>query len=255
MSEENPYQTPESELTQPVEGHIGGSLESALAGNYTFSIAQLLSFGWQKTSGFKAAFWLGAIIYCIASGLVNRLSSAISNGLGFASSFALGINPFTLVPSFLITLILGALVYSLAVGLFLMAINRAADKPVKAGDLFKYWPKLVPIFITYLLMTLLTLIGFCLFILPGIYLSIAYLFALPLLVDKNLTPWEALEASRKAIHHHWGHVFGFCLAMLGLVLVSLIFIGIPLIWLLPTCALAMGRLYIIMFGLEARVIA
>ena len=31
----------------------------------------------------------------------------------------------------------------------------------------------------------------------------AYLLAIPLVVERGLSPWQALEASRKAITQHW----------------------------------------------------
>lgn len=253
MSAENPYQAPESELIQKVEGHVGGSLAGALAGDYKFSIVELMLFGWHKTHGFKGVFWLATLVYVMVSGAVGQLGTWFSAIIGLKSGLEPGDSFTSGIPSMLLSLILGALVYSLAVGLFVLAINRAADRPVKPGDVFKYFPKTLPIFVTYLLMMLLTLLGFCLLILPGIYLSIAYLFALPLLVDKNLSPWEALEASRKAVHHQWLRVFGLVLMAGVLSLLSILLLGIPLIWLLPASAVAMGKLYIVMFGLEARV--
>jgi len=42
---------------------------------------------------------------------------------------------------------------------------------------------------------------------PGIYLSIAYGMTLPLLAFNELGAWQAMEASRKAITHHWWRIF------------------------------------------------
>ena len=57
------------------------------------------------------------------------------------------------------------------------------------------------------LIGVLTLLGAVLCLLPGIYLSIAWLFATPLIIDKKLGAWEAMELSRKLVTRHWFMVF------------------------------------------------
>jgi uncharacterized membrane protein len=50
---------------------------------------------------------------------------------------------------------------------------------------------------------------FC--ILPGIYLGVAWIFAIPLAIDKKLEFWPAMELSRKVVSHHWWTIFGMML--------------------------------------------
>ena len=67
-------------------------------------------------------------------------------------------------------------------------------------------------------------------------------------VERGLTPWQALEASRKAITQHWFKVFGLFL-LLGLItLISAIPLGIGLVWTIPLFVIAMGVLYRTIFG-------
>jgi uncharacterized membrane protein len=54
---------------------------------------------------------------------------------------------------------------------------------------------------------LLLCVGFVLCYLPGIYLSIAWMFAWNLLADKRGSFWECLEMSRQAVTAHWGWAF------------------------------------------------
>ncbi|MNG14005.1 hypothetical protein D3C84_977260 [compost metagenome] len=68
------------------------------------------------------------------------------------------------------------------------------------------------------------------------------------MVERGLSPWQALEASRKAITQHWFKVFGLCL-LLGLItMVSAIPLGIGLVWSIPLFVIAMGVLYRTIFG-------
>ena len=59
-----------------------------------------------------------------------------------------------------------------------------------------------------LVSSVLGFIGFLCCILPGIYLMVAWMFTFPLILDKQLGFWEAMEVSRKVVTHHWWTIFG-----------------------------------------------
>jgi uncharacterized membrane protein len=54
---------------------------------------------------------------------------------------------------------------------------------------------------------ILTGVGFLFCILPGIYLGVAWMFTFPLVIDKRLGFWEAMELSRRVITHRWWSMF------------------------------------------------
>jgi len=95
---------------------------------------------------------------------------------------------------------------------------------------------------------ILLTIGFCLFILPGIYLSVGYMLTLPLIMEKGLSPWQAMEASRKAIHKRWWTVLFTFILMSIITTLSAIPLGIGLIWTVPMCSVLVGILYYHFFG-------
>jgi uncharacterized membrane protein len=51
-------------------------------------------------------------------------------------------------------------------------------------------------------------LGFMVLILPPIYLSVGWVFSLPLIIDKQMEFWPAMCASRKMVGKHWWLVFG-----------------------------------------------
>ena len=104
-------------------------------------------------------------------------------------------------------------------------------------------------------MYIMVLIGFLLLVIPGIYLMIAYYMAMPLVVEKGMSPWQALETSRKAVTHRWFSVFGFFIVIAIILVVSSIPLGLGLIWTLPMVMIAYGILYRNMFGVEAETVA
>lgn len=99
-----------------------------------------------------------------------------------------------------------------------------------------------------MLVTVLVYLGTLLLILPGIYLGVAYLLAMALVVERGLSPWQAMEASRQAIGQHWFKVFGLLLLLGAILLVSALPLGIGLIWSLPLSVAALGVLYREIFG-------
>ena len=50
-------------------------------------------------------------------------------------------------------------------------------------------------------------VSVCFCILPAIYLAVAWVFALPLVADKKLFFWSAMELSRKVVTRVWFEVF------------------------------------------------
>jgi len=66
---------------------------------------------------------------------------------------------------------------------------------------------------------LLSIFAFALCVAPFIYLSVAWAFAEPLVIDKRLGFWEAMELSRKRVTQHWLTVF--CLLLVtGIVIIA-----------------------------------
>lgn len=69
------------------------------------------------------------------------------------------------------------------------------------------------LFLGRFIVTILVALGFLCLILPGIYLSTAWLFTLVLIIDKRLNFWPAMELSRKVITRHWWKFLGFAIVL------------------------------------------
>ena len=42
---------------------------------------------------------------------------------------------------------------------------------------------------------------------PAVYLTVCWVFSMPLVIDKQINFWTAMELSRKVVNMHWGSVF------------------------------------------------
>ena len=161
------------------------------------------------------------------------------------SGFTLEFTQLAEVVGSLLNLAIG---YPVMAGVMMMGLNRAAGRPVYYQMSLQFFAKALPIFILMAVMTIMVSLGLILLIIPGMYLVIAYMFALLLMLDKNMSPWEALETSRKAVTHHWFKIFGIGFVMGLIMVISILPLGIGLIWTLPMMYIMNGLLYQRIFG-------
>ncbi|WP_437883205.1 hypothetical protein [Pseudomonas sp. LRF_L74] len=240
----NPYAAPASNL-QELDLSKVPSIEEALNRGYDYTISDVLSESWERVKGTKGIIIGGALIYYAVMMLATFILGFIFGLIGLADESTItGI----FIGQFVVSIIASACSYPLLAGVNMVGIRRAADQPVSFNEIFAHMGRFVPVLLTGLLMMVLIYIGMLLFVLPGIYLSVAYMLAIPLVVERGLSPWQALEASRKAISQHWFKAFGLFL-VLGLIMaVSAIPLFIGLVWTLPMFIIGMGILYRIIFG-------
>lgn len=234
---DNPFAAPRSDLTPEVAGVAAGGLAAAVAGDTGWSIGAVLEEAWRLTRGFKGTFWLAALAMVGVNFLVNFLLEVIARSTQQPLLVAAGSLAATVF-----------LIWPLQAGVLMLGVNRAAGLPVRTamvGDYLGRWLKIAGLL---LLQILLVGIGFLLFILPGIYLGVSYVLAQPLLLDRDLGVWQALETSRKATWHCWLRMFGLLAALAGLGFAAVLTLGIGLIWLGPLAVLVLGVVYRRMFG-------
>jgi hypothetical protein len=236
----NPYEAPKADLNaQAVNPGDSGSLEDALAGRYSFEIGDVMREAWGLTSGMKGAFWGGAILLYVAYMAAVLIGSFLFKG---SAVLSMGFN-----------VILGALAPVLFLGLVAMGIRRAGGLRVGFDTTFGSFGKAASAFIAGFLSTLLTYLGLILLIIPGLSLAIAYCMTMPLIVDRNFTPWHALETSRKAVGKRWFQYFGLLFVVGLLVALSAIPLGIGLIWTGPWAVNVVGVAYRRTFGIAQTV--
>jgi len=240
----NPYAVPTSNLQDASTNQVP-TIDEALSRGYDFSIGDLISEAWQRTKGTKGIIIGGFIVFYVALFVAMTVLGFVFGLVGLGSEENIGL---MMIGQLIISVLASALAYPFLAGINMIGIRRAADQPVAFGEMFSHFGRTMPLVITAIVMMLLVYIGMILLIIPGLYLSVAYMLAIPLVVERGLSPWQALEASRKAITQHWFKVFGLFL-LLGLIMtLSMIPLGIGLIWTIPLFVVAMGVLYRTIFG-------
>lgn len=224
MNIHNPYSTPQADLvihSANSDGSLGeGSLDKAIQGQYDFRVFDAISEGFSLSNGHKLPINIGMLIIYVVS--------FIAEFIPFASLLIAG--PF-------------------AASLEMMGVRAAVGKKTDVGQAFDGFKLFGPLLGLFLLMILLICVGFILLVIPGIYLSVAYVFALRVRADKGITVWESMEASRKAVSHRWFPMFGL-MFMLGLINMLGFVTLIGWIWTLPATYATLGVVYRKMFGVN-----
>jgi uncharacterized membrane protein len=240
----NPYAAPVSNL-QEVSSNQTPTIAEALSRGYDFRIGDVIGESWRLVKGTKGIIFGGLLIFYVVMFVATSVLGAIFGAIGLLSEASLSA---ILIGQFVISVLASALTYPFLAGVNMVGIRRAANQPVSFNEVFSGLGMFVPLLITAVVMTVLVYIGSLLLLLPGIYLGVAYMLAMPLVIERGLSPWQALETSRKAISQHWFKVFGLFL-VLGLIMaLSMIPLGIGLIWSMPLFIISMGVLYRTIFG-------
>ena len=138
----------------------------------------------------------------------------------------------------------------LTAGFFYIIFNRIRGKEFYMGDIAKGFEVFVAAVLADILISVFVGIGLALLIIPGIIISALYMFAIPLIMEKKMDFWQAMEYSRKLVSKNL-----FELSIFMLVLYILLFIGVLLLLVgffvaLPIVFAAIAYAYSDLIGLE-----
>ena len=207
--------------------------------DYTFKLGDYISRGWEIFKSNALPFVGFTLLTFVGLGILSAIlpfplgSGNIEDGQG-----GLGI-----VSSILMNLLIP--------GVYIVAFQIARNRPTAFADFFKGFNRALPILVLAILSGLLIGVAFLCLILPGIYLAVAYMFALPLLLDKQLDFWPAMETSRKLITKKWFSFFAFSL-VLGLInIAGALCIGVGLLVTFPLTICAQVAAYEDIVGLNS----
>jgi predicted Ser/Thr protein kinase/uncharacterized membrane protein len=206
--------------------------QQILAQDYTLKVRSCLRRAWNLL---KTEFWpfvgitaLIVALFSFASLLGGATISQHTNGAIEVTSGAAAM------------LVLGPLIGGLFY-YFLKKVRRE-KATVEAAFCGFNQERFLHLFLAGFATSLMTFVGFLCFVLPGIYLLVAWMFTLPLVVDKHLDFWSAMELSRKVVTRHWFNFLGMTLLMLLLLALGVLavwiglFVTVPIIFLMVTYA-------------------
>jgi len=208
--------------------------------NYDFETMEMIKEGYKRTKGVKKEFIVAFVIY-ISVAIVFQFTLGLVFPQGTFNT-----------PNLLNQQIVGILSYPvlmpIVAGIIMMAIGQYRGENISFKSVFNYFHIAGKLALAGVIIYVFTIIGIVLFVLPGIYVSVAYAFTVPLIVDKDMNVWEAMELSRKTVTKHWFKVAGLMGLLSVIVFMGAIPMGIGLIWAIPLMFVTLyGLAYPIMF--------
>lgn len=124
-------------------------------------------------------------------------------------------------------------------GFFIVAYRIDRGRFVQIDHLFDGFKFFLPLFLGTWVSAILVFLGSLAFIIPGIYLSVAYTFALFFIIFGKVDFWKGMELSRKLVSREWFSIFGLVLVLGLLNLLGALAFGVGLLFSIPVsyCAL------------------
>jgi len=237
------YRPPESNLDQAVSGAPNfGSVDRALRGEFEFEIGEVVAEAWLLLRGSKRVILGGLIVYSLIQAAIVMMNERLFGEMEGAAS----------LPYRALELIPTAIASPILAGIVIFAIKRSVSDPSASfSDVFDQFDRFVTIAGVALLQSTLVFIGSLFLLLPGLYLQVAYMHAIPLAAEKGMGVWEALETSRRALTHCWFRLF-FLMLLLAMFAVfgGVLTLGIGLLWIVPLGVLCQAVVYRNVFGFE-----
>lgn len=220
-----------------------------------FNIGEAFTWAWNKFGKNAAALIVPTLVYGLIVGVLYGIMYGIAialapdqitdynsyeNGVSYSFSTGFGLASF-------VVLALGGLVLLVVIGAIQSAylagvLDIANGQPVTIGSFFK--PRNVgSVVIASVIVGVLTSIGYLLCVLPGLAVAIFTIFTTVLVVDRNLSPIDAIKASVDIVKANFVQVLLAWLIIAVIATVGSLLCGIGLIVALPVAALFLVYTY------------
>jgi uncharacterized membrane protein len=196
-----------------------------LSRGYEVDIGGSISRGWNLL---KNNFWplvgTSLLIFFLIGGVGNILRVLVNLSLG-VQFHPRNVRGFDLIrlqlPGMIVSILWNLLAGgALLGGLYNYFLKHIRGQPATLGDAFSGCGKAyISLTLAHVTTAFLGLLGLLLCVIPGIYLGVSWKFTLPLVIDKQLGFWEAMELSRKVVTRQWFLLFALLLVA-GLISVS-----------------------------------
>ncbi len=194
-------------------------IQAAQGRDYFLNITSCLERGWQLLiSDFWPIVGVSALVWLLAR---------------IASSSVIGI-------------IISA---PLSGGLWLYYLNRIRGRTATLETAFSgFKVAFLQLMLVGVITAVLKFVGFLCLIIPGIYLLVVWMFAVPLVADKGLEFWPAMGLSQKVISRHWWKFFWFLIVLVLLHIVGVLCCYVGIFVAMPVCMAATAYAYEDIFG-------
>lgn len=222
---------------------------------YHLPVYETIGKAWKKVYGAKGSLWAALLINILISFCFGFISGLLQDSASFISNI---INFVGQVISFLLQL-----------GILYIGIRRAFDLPISYKMMFQachldiawrvicvYLLQLVILIIPIIIMivsgimymqasgvAMFGIIGVLIGVIVFIFLAMRMSMSMAFVLDKETNPWPAIQQSFKVTRSNVWRLIGISILQMCILIVSVIPLGIGLIWTLPFVFILYGMIY------------
>lgn len=197
------------------------SIQMLLNEGYAFNMGDYISRGWRMLKSNLGLMVAYTVLLAVISGIVGTIDTSLAGDDEGVRSTGL---------SLLFNILVAPLLWA---GLYAGALKSLNNRQLEFSDFFKGFQFFAPLVLANLIIGIFIFIGTIFCIIPGIYLGVAYLLTVPLILDRNMGFWEAMETSRKVVTKSWFSWFVFGLFMFVINLGGLLACVVGLFFTIP----------------------
>ncbi|MDO9458271.1 hypothetical protein [Nocardioides sp.] len=236
----------------PPPGGYGGQ-----PGTPPYSVGNAVSYGWAKFQANAGQIIIAGLIALVAIVVFQVIAVVIRGiivtgpectGTGFDIECTDGSGFFVSVFASAISSFLFFVVYQIiGAGIIRGALGITEGRPFEFNELFKT-DKLGPVVITSLISGAIVFVGTLLCFLPGIIASFMLSFALYFVIDKDMSPIEAITASFNLVKDNVGTALLWAIVAFAVTLVGFIACGVGAIVSIPVAFIGTAYTYKLLTG-------
>lgn len=213
--------------------NVGGSIDSAVQGQYSIDIKSVLQEAWDLTKQSRLSIVVGMLICTFLSIVVALFSSQFLGGIENAVT--------DMKAQYIINILVTLVISPFIAGVEMMGVFHAVGLKTTPRLVFSFLNKGAIIAICALLSSTLSSLGFNLLILPGVFLLVTLSLTVPLVVEKNIMPIQAIILNVKALRFQFFKL----LAIYGILFMLLILSTVPLLILFESGLNVIGVVFLI----------
>lgn len=191
-----------------------------------FSTADALRFGWTQMKEHLGPLLTLGLVGGVLAGLNQALTS---NGRGAGVA--------------VLSLVLQLCQLGLTMATMRLALRIVDGEPITIPSFKEFSPEYVSFLLTSLLAGLFVAAGLLLLIVPGVLWALKFCFAGFVVVDRKLSPVEALKESARLTEGLRGELAAFGVALLVLNVVGLLALGVGVMVTVPMTYVAAAQVY------------
>ncbi|MFC1478298.1 hypothetical protein ACFL57_02445 [Candidatus Margulisiibacteriota bacterium] len=134
--------------------------------------------------------------------------------------------------------------------LLIITLQKIRGTEINVKNMTLGFSFFLPLLISSAVIGLLVFFGLIFFIIPGLIISALYVFTVPLIVDRKMEFWPAMEASRKKVMEDPFGFIIFGIMLMALIILGVLVFGVGMLLTMPVAVNALTYAYLDVFDQE-----